>query len=65
MFSFKFSMLQFIELMNPPERLRTGIVQVRSILGDSVSVTNTEIEDSLWHYYYDVDKTVNYLRSET
>lgn len=51
--------------MNPLERLRTGILQVRSILGDSVSVTSTEIEDSLWHYYYDVDKTVNYLRSET
>lgn len=24
-------------------------------------VSDKDIEDSLWHYYYDVEKTVNYL----
>ena len=46
------------------EQLRIGTIKVREFLGDDVPVTNKEIEDSLWHYYYDVDKTVNYLLSE-
>jgi len=32
-------------------------------LGTDVPVTDREIEESLWHYYYDVEKTVNYLLS--
>ena len=43
------------------EQLRIGTIKVRNVLGDDVSVSNKEIEDSLWHYYYEVDKTVNYL----
>ncbi|KAI4117653.1 MAG: hypothetical protein LQ345_002152 [Seirophora villosa] len=42
-------------------RLREGVAQVRAVLGPSISVNDKDIEDSLWHYYYDVDKTVNYL----
>ncbi|KAL9014406.1 MAG: hypothetical protein Q9173_000954 [Seirophora scorigena] len=42
-------------------RLREGVAQVRGVLGPSISVNDKDIEDSLWHYYYDVDKTVNYL----
>lgn len=44
-----------------PEQLRLGTAKVREVLGPEVSTTDMEIEDSLWHYYYDVDKTVNYL----
>lgn len=45
------------------EQLDYGKTEVRSILGtEGVLVTDAEIEESLWHYYYDVDKTVNYLR---
>lgn len=43
------------------EQLRLGTAKVREVLGPEVSTTDMEIEDSLWHYYYDVDKTVNYL----
>lgn len=52
-----------VDLSLPPEQLRTGTVEVRNVLGDDVPVTNKEIEDSLWHYYYDIDKTVKYLLS--
>ncbi|KAL9601840.1 MAG: hypothetical protein Q9179_002731 [Wetmoreana sp. 5 TL-2023] len=41
--------------------LQQGVQKVRAVLGPSVDVSNEDIEDSLWHYYYDVDKTVNYL----
>ncbi|KAL9015493.1 MAG: hypothetical protein Q9185_007113 [Variospora sp. 1 TL-2023] len=42
-------------------RLREGVAQVRAVLGPSISLNDKDIEDSLWHYYYDVDKTINYL----
>ncbi|KAL8688355.1 MAG: hypothetical protein Q9218_005715 [Villophora microphyllina] len=42
-------------------RLRQGVLDVRAVLGPSVNVRDNDIEDSLWHYYYDVEKTVNYL----
>ena len=51
-------------LISDTEQLRTGAIKVREILGDEVRVTDRAIEDSLWHYYYDVEKTVNYLLSE-
>ena len=34
---------------------------MRDVLGLEVPITDREIEDSLWHYYYDIDKTVHYL----
>ena len=43
------------------EQLSLGTAEVRDVLGPDISITDKEIEDSLWHYYYDVDKTVNYL----
>ncbi|KAL8969217.1 MAG: hypothetical protein Q9183_002103 [Haloplaca sp. 2 TL-2023] len=42
-------------------RLQEGVGRVRFVLGPSVHVDDKDIEDSLWHYYYDVDKTVNYI----
>ncbi|KAL8940544.1 MAG: hypothetical protein Q9216_002761 [Gyalolechia sp. 2 TL-2023] len=42
-------------------RLQQGLVEVRAVLGPSIPVSDKDIEDSLWHYYYDVEKTVNYL----
>lgn len=47
------------------EHLRLGTAQVQDVLGPQESITVREIEDSLWHYYYDIDKTVNYLLSTT
>lgn len=37
---------------------------MREVIGENGDFTDKEIEDSLWHYYYDVDKTVNYLLSK-
>lgn len=45
------------------EHLRRGTVEVRSTLGSDFLATDKEIEDSLYYYYYDVHKTVNYLLS--
>lgn len=46
------------------ENLRVGTVQVRSALGqDFAYITDKDIQDSLWHYYYDVGKSVTYLKS--
>ena len=42
-------------------QLQNGVSEVRTILGPSVIVNERSIEDALWHYYYDVEKTVNYL----
>lgn len=47
------------------EHLRLGTAKVRDVLGPELPITDKEIEDSLWHYYYDIDKTVNYLLSMT
>ncbi|PHH81533.1 hypothetical protein CDD82_550 [Ophiocordyceps australis] len=45
------------------EAMKTGTAEVRLALGpDASKVTVTQIQDSLWHYYYDVDKSVAYLR---
>ncbi|KAI4100285.1 MAG: hypothetical protein L6R37_005571 [Teloschistes peruensis] len=43
------------------QHLRQGVINVRAVLGPSVNVRDKDIEDSLWHYYYDEDRTVNYL----
>jgi elongation factor 1 alpha-like protein len=46
------------------EKLRIGTVQVRNALDQSLSSTgDKEIQDALWHYYYDTSKTINYLKS--
>lgn len=45
------------------EQLRLGTIQVREALGSSVTATDAQIQESLWHYYYDVGKTVTYLKS--
>ena len=46
------------------EQLRIGTTAVRKALDSNNAVTDEEIQDSLWHYYYDIDKTVTYLKSE-
>lgn len=45
------------------EQLSAGTVAVRAELGDGFEVTDKEVQDSLWHYYYDIEKTVAYLKS--
>lgn len=48
------------------EKLGLGTVQVRRALGQAyASLPDKEIHDTLWHYYYDVAKSVTYLKSTT
>lgn len=46
------------------EQLAAGTVAVRVELGDGFPATDKDIQDSLWHTYYDIGKTVSYLKSE-
>ena len=46
------------------EQMRQGIVQVKAALGPSISVSDAEIQEALWHYYYDAGKSVTYLTSK-
>ena len=46
------------------EQLRLGTIEVRKQLGTEDNVTDAEIQESLWHYYYDIAKSVTYLKSE-
>jgi HBS1 N-terminus len=46
------------------EKLRLGTDQVRNALGRNFAlITDKAIQDTLWHYYYDTAKSVNYLKS--
>jgi elongation factor 1 alpha-like protein len=45
------------------EQLRLGTLKVREAL-TGVSVSDGEIQEALWHYYYDVAKSVTYLKSQ-
>jgi elongation factor 1 alpha-like protein len=45
------------------EQLRLGLIRVRESLGDSIAATDEEIQEALWHYYYDVAKSVAFVKS--
>ncbi|KAF2139389.1 uncharacterized protein K452DRAFT_320517 [Aplosporella prunicola CBS 121167] len=48
------------------EQMRAGKAKVREALGAdyTTSVSDKAIEESLWHYYYDIAKTVTYLKNQ-
>jgi hypothetical protein len=44
------------------QQMAAGTIAVRDALGPDVpDVTDREIQEALWHYYYDVGKTVSYI----
>ena len=44
------------------EYMRRGTIDVRIALPTTAShITDKQIQESLWYYYYDVEKTVKYL----
>lgn len=52
------------EELSPEDKVQMaeGTAEVRRALGPQADkVTTPQIQESLWHYYYDVDKTVAYL----
>lgn len=46
------------------EQLRLGTIEVRKVLGSGYQATDAEIQDALWNYYYDIAKTVTFIKSE-
>lgn len=46
------------------EQLRLGTIEVRKILGTAYQASDTEIQDALWNYYYDIGKTVTFIKSK-
>lgn len=49
--------------MNQDEKaqMQAGVLAVRDALSTPGDIPNEQIEESLWYYYFDVDKTVAYL----
>lgn len=44
------------------EQMRLGTIAARDVLGQDVpGLTDRAIQEALWHYYYDVEKSVGYL----
>lgn len=53
--------------LTPEDRdaLARGAEEVRVFLGPDVAkIPDGQIQESLWYYYFDVDKTVSYLRKK-
>jgi elongation factor 1 alpha-like protein len=47
------------------EQMRLGTIGVREALGDfEAGVSDAQIQEALWHYYYDVAKSVSYLKNK-
>lgn len=49
------------------EQMRVGTINVREALGaeQQAFFTDAQIQEALWHYYYDVGKSVIYLKSRS
>ena len=43
------------------QQMERATKKVRDVLGSDVMVSDKDIQDSLWYYFYDVEKTVNYI----
>ena len=48
------------------QQMVTGLKAVRELLGEESTavVSDKDIEESLWYYYFDVARTVDYVLSE-
>jgi elongation factor 1 alpha-like protein len=45
--------------------MRLGTISVREALGEfEAGVSDAQIQEALWHYYYDVGKSVTYLKNK-
>lgn len=46
-------------------QMQESSLKVRQVLEQEIpTITDKDIEDSLWHYYYDVEKSITYLRNQ-
>ncbi|UPX20602.1 uncharacterized protein EKO05_0010830 [Ascochyta rabiei] len=47
------------------EQMRTSTASAREALGSAGStISDAQIQEALWHYYYDVGKSVSYLKNK-
>jgi elongation factor 1 alpha-like protein len=47
------------------EQMRVGTARVREALGEfEAGISDAQIQEALWHYYYDVAKSVSYLKNK-
>lgn len=45
--------------------MAAGTAEIRAALGEQASrITTQQIQEALWHYYYDVDKSITYLMNK-
>ncbi|KAJ2769774.1 hypothetical protein IWQ56_002422, partial [Coemansia nantahalensis] len=44
-------------------KMQAGLAAVREAIGQTSAVTDSEIKESLWYYYFDSDATIAWLRS--
>ncbi|KAF2649085.1 hypothetical protein K491DRAFT_735684 [Lophiostoma macrostomum CBS 122681] len=45
------------------EQMRLGTIKVKEALDSTISVTDKQIEEALWNYYYNIGKSVTYLKN--
>ncbi|CAG8580917.1 7997_t:CDS:10, partial [Dentiscutata heterogama] len=43
------------------KQMEEGKIKVKSVIGQVEGVTDKDIEDTLWYYYFDTEKTINWL----
>lgn len=47
------------------EQMRVGTIRVREALAETSDfVSDAQIQEALWHYYYDIAKSVSYLKNK-
>lgn len=43
------------------QELENGLSHVRNIVGEDIGISDTEIKEALWYYYFDREETVNWV----
>ncbi|KAF2728416.1 hypothetical protein EJ04DRAFT_449376 [Polyplosphaeria fusca] len=46
------------------EQMRLGTIKVKEALSSTIQPSDAEIQEALWHYYFDVGKSVTYLKNK-
>ena len=41
--------------------MESGVTSIRAILGENTPVTEQDIKEALWNYYFDVEQSVTFL----
>lgn len=49
------------DYLHAPVQLASGLSSVQSVLGPTSGVSDKEIKDALWYYYFDEEKAISYL----